>query len=129
MLEPLLCSLEAVSSALSSVLVGASSEGSLPVSAADSVKASASSLDSADALVSSLASAEDSASSLASVEVVHRSYPRLDARVYAGCSPDDEAMLEAVDCVSLLLPQAAQERASAAASRMARTFFLRRTMT
>ena len=31
---------------------------------------------------------------LASVEVVHRSYPRLDARVYAGCSPDDEAMLD-----------------------------------
>lgn len=124
MFEPLLCSLEAVSSALSSVLVGASSEGSLPVSAADSVEASASSLDSADALVSSLASAEDSASSLASAEVaVSSSWLALSVDAVVPVLP------EAVDCVSLLLPQAAQERASAAASRMARTFFLRRIMT
>ena len=100
MFEPLLCSLEAVSSALSSVLVGASSEGSLPVSAADSVEASASSLDSADALVSSLASAEDSASSLASVEVaVSSSWLLLSSEVAVSALP------EAVDCVSLLLPQ------------------------
>ena len=108
MLEPLLCSLEAVSSALSSVLVGASSEGSLPVSAADSVEASASSLDSAGVSVSLLASVEVAVSS---------SWLALSADAVVPVLP------EAVDCVSLLLPQAAQERASAAASRMARTFF------
>lgn len=102
MFEPLLCSLEAVSSALSSVLVGASSEGSLPVSAADSVEASASSLDSAGGSVSLLASAEDSASSLASVEVaVSSSWLLLSSEVAVSALP------EAVDCVSLLLPQAA----------------------
>ena len=31
---------------------------------------------------------------LASVEVVHRRYPRLDARVYAGCAPDDRGLMD-----------------------------------
>ena len=102
----------------------ARAEATRGVKAADSVEASASSLDSADALVSSLASAEDSVSSLASVEVaVSSSWLLFSSEVAVSALP------EAVDCVSLLLPQAAQERASAAASRMARTFFLRRIMT
>ena len=91
MFEPLLCSLEAVSSALSSVLVGASSEGSLPISAVDSVEASASSLDSAGVSVSSLASVEVAVSS---------SWLLLSSEVAVSALP------EAVDCVSLLLPQA-----------------------
>lgn len=31
---------------------------------------------------------------LASAEVVHRRYPKLNARVYAGCAPDDGGMLD-----------------------------------
>lgn len=31
---------------------------------------------------------------MATAEVVHRTYPRLDARVYAGCAPDDSGLID-----------------------------------
>ena len=31
---------------------------------------------------------------LASAEVVHRTYPKLEARVYAGCAPDDSGLID-----------------------------------
>ena len=41
---------------------------------------------------------------LASAEVVHRTYPKLEARVYAGCAPDDSGLIDVLNLPEYTYP-------------------------
>ena len=47
---------------------------------------------------------------LASAEVVHRTYPKLEARVYAGCAPDDSGLIDVLKTYGFRVAPAIRDR-------------------